>query len=159
MTYDEVTEAFSQILEQKEMSDANFAVLERFTVLLYDRTNRSGSVNEARKFLFSQKGRQIENIPPSQAALHQHIPRAVYQAAFVWNQCLSPQMVLPDPGNWGWTNSDKWEPLWTTLPEANVACRELISCGCLKGCLGWCKCRKAALHCTALCKCNAECDS
>ena len=44
-------------------------------VLLYDRTSIQGSVNEARKELFTRKGRAIDAIPPTQVALMQHIKR------------------------------------------------------------------------------------
>ena len=45
------------------------------------------------------------------------------------------------------------------LPEASTASRELIHCGCKKGCTGHCKCKNAALKCTALCQCSGEhCD-
>ena len=42
------------------------------------------------------------------------------------------------------------------LPEASTASRELIHCGCRKGCTGCCKCKKAAFKCTALCQCSGE---
>ena len=42
------------------------------------------------------------------------------------------------------------------LPEASTASRELIHCGCKKGCTGRCKCKKVALKCTALCQCSGE---
>ena len=54
--------------------------------------------------------------------------------------------------------SKNWKPLWTTLPETRVSSRELLCCGCKKGCTaGRCKCKKAALNCTALCQCGGEC--
>ena len=81
---------------------SNSEVLEQFVVVLYKRTSDIGSVNKARQFLFATWNRKIENIPPSQAALVQHIRRVVYQAGFVWGQSLSPCPVLPDPGEWGW---------------------------------------------------------
>ncbi|KAG0720995.1 hypothetical protein GWK47_047344 [Chionoecetes opilio] len=43
--------------------------LERFAVLLYDRTSTEEGVNQARKQLFSKKGRAIDGLPPTQAAL------------------------------------------------------------------------------------------
>ena len=49
------------------------------------------------------------------------------------------------------------KPMWTTLPEASTASRELLRCGCKKACAGRCKCYKAALKCTALCQCGGEC--
>ena len=36
-------------------------VLEKFVVLIYDRTSQCQRVNDARKILFAQKGRNLEN--------------------------------------------------------------------------------------------------
>ena len=67
--------------------EESMSLLERFVVLMYDRTSDIMEVNEARKQLFAHKGRTFENIPPTQAALKQHIKRACYQAN-IWNQSL-----------------------------------------------------------------------
>ena len=131
-------------------------------VVLYKRTSDIGSVNKARQFLFATGKRKIENIPPSQAALVQHIWRAVYQAGFVWGQSLSPCLVLPDPGEWGlmrYTPSDSWHPLWTLMPKASKGCRELIKCNCKVICSGRCKCTKANMECTQLCFCGGNCHA
>ena len=54
--------------------------MERFVVLMYDKTSNCIDVNSARKKLFVKKGRQINNISPTSEALLQHFKRAVYQA-------------------------------------------------------------------------------
>ncbi|KAH3844804.1 hypothetical protein DPMN_087066 [Dreissena polymorpha] len=54
------------------------------------------TVDEARKFLFTQKGRASDNKPPSSSALHQHIKREAYQARFCWGQSLNKQQE-PNP--------------------------------------------------------------
>ena len=56
--------------------------LERYVVLLYERTSTIEKVNESRRILFSGKGRSIKNIPPTEDALLNHAKRAVYQAAY-----------------------------------------------------------------------------
>ena len=55
-------------------------IIERYIVLLYDRTSKLGDVNECRRVLFAKKGRSNENLPPTKDALIQHVKRAVYQA-------------------------------------------------------------------------------
>lgn len=75
----------------------SFAVIERFVVLLYDRTSSLVDVNEARKDLFSRKSRTLDNIPPSSAALLQHVQRAVYQAGHIWSQLAASDPVIPSP--------------------------------------------------------------
>lgn len=132
--------------------------IERFIVLLYSRTSDQDKVNEARKQLFSQGGRAIENIPPTQAALLEHLKRATYQGGHVWGQALVVAPVLPSPADWGWVEEvNEWRPFWTTLPEASEVCYELIKCGCKKACGGKCKCKKNALKCTELCGCQGGC--
>ena len=49
---------------------------------------------------------------------------------------------------------DQCGPLYLRL--ASAASRELIRCGCKKGCTGHGKCKKAALKCTALCQCEHD---
>jgi len=79
-----VTEAFLALSSQPEEVDSQtLNDIERFIVVMYSRTCALSSVNEARKQLFSQGSRTIENIPPTKAALLQHIKRAVYQAGYV----------------------------------------------------------------------------
>ena len=135
--------------------------LERFVVLMYDRTSNCLDVNSCRRELFVKKGRPMDALPPTSAALFQHSLRAAYQAGHVWKQALVKQQVLPSPENWGWMKEgDGYVPRWTTLQEASRAIRELVRCRCKpeKGCRGRCKCVKAELKCTELCLCNGDCE-
>ena len=79
----------------------SLAALERFVVLLYDRTSSLLKVNEARQELFCKKSREFDSIPPTKAALEQHIKRAVLQGAHTWGQTLLCQPALPTPADWG----------------------------------------------------------
>jgi hypothetical protein len=160
-TYDNATDALVTILAAPQsIGDASMSVIERYVVLLYDRTSNEDDVNSARKHLFTQKNRAIDAIPPSQAALLQHTRRAVYQGAHIWGQALVPSPVVPCPSEWGWTRmpDSTWLPLWSTLPEAEKTCLELIRCTCKEECYGNCKCVKAVLRCTDLCKCKGKCS-
>ena len=65
--------------------------IERLIVLLYDRASSKMTVNEARKQLFAQKGRSLDVIPSSGAALLEHTKRAAYQARHYWGQALKPR--------------------------------------------------------------------
>ena len=79
-THDDITAAFcEQRGAPDEISDDLYSALERFTILMYDRTRTTVSINETRKLLFTRKGRPMAALPPSQAALHQHIRRATLQ--------------------------------------------------------------------------------
>lgn len=161
--FEEVTATFLRLSTGPDrVKDADVATLERFTILLYDRRSSLVNVDEARKQLFTNKGRAMDAIPPTKAALVQHIRRAVYQGGHCWGKALQafPQALqaipralqaFPTPEDWGWTDPSNWKPLWTTLPQ--VAGKKW-HCGCKKGCRGQCKCKKAALNCTTLCGCG-----
>ena len=115
------------------------------------------------KQLFTQKGRNINHIPPTCAALLEHSKRAAHQGRCSWEttELLLPVWDIPSPEGWGWNGKgESWKPSWTTLPQASQACRELLKCGCLKGCkLRACTCRKAGLSCTKMGKCGGECGT
>ena len=122
--YCDVIEAFEQLMQMSEVSESSMGLLERFVVLIYNRTSKHMEVNAARKQLFTQKARTLENIPPTQAALLQHVKRAAFQAN-VWNQCLVAIPKISSPSDCGWIKEGEgWQPLWTTLPEASESCYE-----------------------------------
>ena len=133
--------------------------IERFVVLMYSKGCGAAGVNEARLRLFTSGTKSLESIPPTQAALFQHVKRAILQSSFYWHQALSAQQDIPDFSGWGWQkdNTSTWQPLWTTLDDASVACTTLLHCGCNKACTGRCKCNRAGVRCTALCKCEGGC--
>ena len=142
-----MTTVFMQLADlPTQVSEESLREIERFVVVLYDRTSALSSVNEARQKLFSRGSRSLENIPPTQAALVQHTRRAAYQAGHVWATCLQREPQLPSPSDWGWTNeSSRWEPVWSDLSQAQKTFYELIKCNCKKVCHGLCKCSKANL--------------
>ena len=80
--YDDVTPAFCLLAATPESVESVIKPLERFVILLYDRTGTLDCVNQARKQLFTQKGRSIEGLPPTKAALILHTKRVAYQAGY-----------------------------------------------------------------------------
>ena len=70
--------------------------IERFVILLYDRTSTCTDINKARQKLFTKRT-NVKAIPPTKAALEQHVKRAVYQGGYVWGQSLKVSPVLPSP--------------------------------------------------------------
>ncbi len=121
--------------------------IERFVVLMYSKGCGAAGVNEARFRLFTSGTKSLESITPTQAELFQHGKRAILQSSFYWHQALSAQQEIPHFSGWGWQkdNTSTWQPLWTTLD------------GCNKACTGRCKCNRAGVRCTALCKCEGGC--
>ena len=57
--------------------------LECWIIVFYDETSTLESINEARRDLFCQKNKTMENIPLTHYALLQHTRRAVYQTG-IW---------------------------------------------------------------------------
>ena len=129
-----VTTAFSELSNcPTTITEEHITLIQRYVVLLYDKTSSLADVNDCRQVLFTKKSRSIENIPPTKAALFQHIKRTCYQAGYVWSQCLDEIMELPNPCNWGWIKSSTgYEPVWSEQPEASKHFYELIKSGCKK---------------------------
>lgn len=132
-------------------------VLERFVVLMYDRSSASMTVNEARLDLFAKKQMSYELIPPTKGALKEHVKRAAFQAGLIWGQSIVHQPEIPCPCQWGWLKHDgKWTILWTALEPIANSCRELAKCGCKTKCGGRCKCSKTGVPCTIRCSCPCQ---
>ena len=134
----------------------HFKLLERFTIVLYNKTSNQESVDEERRELFCQKKRQWTMFHKD--ALLQHSKRVAYQAG-IWATSDLAQQQTPTPERHGWTldsNSQSWRPVWITLPLSSKACSELVKCGCksINGCDTMCSCEKAKWNCTELCSCK-----
>jgi hypothetical protein len=155
----EMTAAFAALsCTPIEVTTDHELLLQKFVVALYDRKSPCANVNEARQSLFTKKGRSIDRIPPSQAALLQHAKRAAYQAGHIWGQSFVASPVVPHPSAWGWVVSDVgYRPFWSALPEASQSCKELIHCSCKAKCSKRCKCVSSGLKCTSLCACEGKC--
>ncbi|KAJ8046460.1 hypothetical protein HOLleu_05134 [Holothuria leucospilota] len=139
------------------IDDADIRTLEKFVVMMYDRSGTAECVDGARLDMFSRKQRPYEAIPPTRGALIQHVNRAAYQAACIWGQALLRQPEAQSPAYWGWIRKgDLWHILWTELPPIAENCRQLTKCGCKSECCGRCKCFRFGLDCTALCSCRRK---
>jgi len=157
--YDAITNVFVHLathpFEHVDLESETFKKIEQLVIIVYDKTSNLTNVNSARMELFSQKSQAVDKIPPTQNALLQHTKRAVYQAG-IWVTSMLAQQKLPSPAGYAWKKvAESWEPVWTTIPEASRACREFIKCGCKRDCTV-CKCSKANLPCTSLCRCKCS---
>lgn len=163
--FPEVTETFVAIMHDPtvlKLESLHMRRLERWTVLMYSKNCETHSVNEARKLMFTHGLKTLESLPPTQHALFQHIKRALLTAAFVWKQSLAKEPRIPSPSEWGWewnARTQQWMPYWTDLEDVSKACSLLLHCGCAVACKGNCKCHRAGLRCTTLCKCEGACTS
>ena len=93
-------------------------IIERLIVITYDRGSSESSVNGERLVLFTQKGRKIENIRPTQDALAQHVLRVRYEAGHVWGQATIKAPQLPSLADFGWTwevANAQWNMKWMRM--------------------------------------------
>eukprot|EP00795_Rhopilema_esculentum_P012948 gene12948-3707_t len=114
----DVNGPFLRIMQQPDyIREEDMNTIEQFVVVMYDKTSQSSNVNEARLQLFAKKSRSLENIPPTKAALEQHVRRAALQAN-CWEQMFKPSLTLPQPDKCGWISVDgTWQPKLSDLPE------------------------------------------
>lgn len=91
------------------------------------------------------------SLPPTNAAVHQHINRVYYQVQTWLGNDLDPQQ-------WGWVLQNKvLNPITTILPPAPEELLNTIFCNCKNGCGSRCGCRKAGLKCTSACgQCSGQ---
>lgn len=135
--------------------------LEEIVCLLFAPKINIKDIGELRWHLFRKNQAEAEKLPPTKAALNQHILRAHYQA-MVWLFADTANPNLPPPTNYGWNEEGgDYVPKVTDLPPAPSAVIELVKCGCGKSLCptGSCSCKKNYLACTELCACDANIDT
>lgn len=66
-----------------EIPEQSMQTIERFVVLMYDRTSTCTDVNKARKKLFVKRDLLCRGFHQHVAALEQHVKRAVFQGGHV----------------------------------------------------------------------------
>ena len=129
-------------------------LLENFVVFMYDRSSAATGVDEAGLDLFARKQRSYDALPPTRAALMEHVKRAAHQSGIIWGQATVPNPETGSPADWDWNQAgEMWQIDWTTLPSVATCCQELTKCSCKMGCTRRCKCFRSGLSCTALCSC------
>ncbi len=145
----DVTSVFSKLSKYPPtVGDEDIENLEKFVIAMYDKSSTAKSVDDARL-------EPYKSIPPTRAALMQHLKCSAYQAGCIWSQATVCQPETLSPAVWGWTKeADIWKTCWTTLPPIATSCQELTKCGCKMECRGNCKCYRFNLPCTALCSCT-----
>lgn len=159
----EMTETFISLIENPEgfsIDSDEMKNLEKYVVRCFSKTLNASSVNEARKILFTESYRGLEDIPPTKNALFQKAKRTMLISSFVWKRCLENNLNMPSPSDWGWEWHSRlkiWVPYWTDLPDASKGCTLLMNCGCVKGCIRNCKCCKMGIRCGSTCKCKGSC--
>ncbi|GBM76864.1 hypothetical protein AVEN_3918-1 [Araneus ventricosus] len=120
---------------------------------LYSNTKKEeNSLNKMRYDCFNQLVGQassailLSKLPPTTEAAHQHCRRTFHRVQTWQGECLNPS-------SWGWKLVNKsLTPIYTTKGPAQAKVVSLITCECNKVCEKKCKCVRANLRCTTLCK-------
>ena len=67
-------------------------IIQRFIILLYDKTSACIDIDKARQRLFTKRT-NVKVIPPTGTALEQREKKAVYQGGYVWGLSLVANAV------------------------------------------------------------------
>ena len=79
----ERNEALQKLLSAWEFISGDVLhTIKRFVILVYDRISTCTDIDMARRNLFAKK-HDVQLIPPTKAALEEHVKRAAYQARHV----------------------------------------------------------------------------
>ncbi len=113
----EVSNVFKQLSKYPPtVGDDDLEMLEKFVVIMYDRSSTAIYVNDARLELFARKQRSYKAIPPTRAALLEHSKRAAYQAGCIWSQSTVCKPETQSPADWGWIQQGEvWKICWSSL--------------------------------------------
>ena len=145
-----------------DITEMDYLKIEKLVCTAYDPQKRflTDDVNRLRYLLFSMStDNNLRKLPPSRAALKQHILRSAYAAGWIWGGCLNNRISIPHPTEWGWKSDDdnKIVPNWCPVIEVDL--NELLyTCCCKKECIR-CKCATRGELCLPFCKCPCNTHS
>ena len=73
----EASDVFARLSQYSPtVNDNEVDILDKFVVMVYDRSSTATGVNNARLDMFARKQRPYKAIPPTRSALFQHVKRA-----------------------------------------------------------------------------------
>ena len=91
--YPEASEVFAKLrMYPPVIGDEEKKVLERFVIIVYDRSSSTTDIDSIRLDMFARKQKSYDAIPPTSAALDYHTKRAAYHAGCIWGQAPTRQM-------------------------------------------------------------------
>ena len=158
IVFDNVSGTFTKLSQcPRTVDDHDLQILERFVIIMYDRSSAATNVDDARLDLFARKQRSYNAIPPTSAALKEHVKHAAYQAGIIWGQATIPKPNIESPADWGWkSNGDIWQITWADFPPIATSCQELTKCSSKKDHNQRCKYFCSGFTCTGLCGCPCQ---
>ena len=99
--FDDISPIFKTLSDQPTISltEDLLTIIEKFTILIYNRISNCKTINKCRKDLFC-KGRTIDNMPPTSEALLKLVLRSSYIAGYLWEQSINANQILADAEEW-----------------------------------------------------------
>ena len=112
--YQAITGQFASLMKKPQLDDVYYAAmdtLDRFVILLYDKSSTRSDVNMVRYDPLARKVRDVNNIPPTPGAFLQHARRATYQAGHCKSQATKPLIEPKRAAGWDWVGTDggRWD--------------------------------------------------
>ena len=97
-TRPELTATLCHLMDKPDTpSSDDIAVIESYVISLYSVSCTLMDDNQARQQIFAQSSRTFEYLPPTKAALVEHVKRTTHQAGYVWGKSNIAKLVLPIP--------------------------------------------------------------
>lgn len=137
----------------------------KFISRLYDKQRKFSSIhdniNEMRVKLATTKQSSVQNLPPSNPALVQHLKRCYWQAHYWYNAHMTMVTEI-NPINSGWKlENEKLQAVYFEGPSSlELLQKYFCNCRSKKNSCNSkesCTCHAANIKCCQLCKCKAEC--
>ena len=157
---DEFTLVFKELGNKPEVvsTDQMEKVIE-YVHLLYGVAEDSLAAHRLKAFLKSTDD-DLRKLPPSRAALEQHVRRSCYQAGYLWQESES-DLILPEPTAWGWKldeTSNGLIPQWLSNTSSVDLEKFITTCSCKTAKCKRCKCATAKMACIRMCGCDRKCE-
>ena len=151
---------FRMILRSWRLDSIHMARLERWTVVMYNKSSGCSGVNDVGRQLFTHGTRTLNHIPPHrkrcfnmQSELY---TRQVTSGDKQGSDTKMSRMLQRGVGR-KTVNTKLWVPFWTVLDDASKACALLHHCGCGKACRGNCICARAGINSLFCVNCEGGC--
>jgi hypothetical protein len=140
--------------------DVAISCSSRFVARLCDQKSFASShhnINKLRVKLPTVRDASLVRLPPSEAALRQHILRASFQTK-VWHTSCLAKPPIPSPMEYEWrTVNDSLHPVYFEGNMSAEFLRDLVcSCKVKSQCKRSCVCAGQNLACTDLCSCQGS---
>ena len=157
---DELTLVFKELGNQPEVvSTDQMEKVIGFIYLLYGVAEDSLGAHRVKAFLKSTDD-DLRKLPPSRAALEQHVKRSCYQAGYLWQESES-DLILPNPTEWGWRfdeASNGFVPRWSSSKSSVDLEKFITTCSCKTAKCKRCKCAAGNMACIRMCGCDRKCE-